>query len=252
MASDVPSHVHFDFESDIPDLSGAHSSGGGVGDPGLASVPNPDAPMAVAEGDDLLRDDHGFVDMQEFGSLTARVVTIETTLTTINTNITNLSALLGQYMLQNTPPGLGSRASGESIPIVMPPPAPSPPVDSVGPSATQEGAMIKNLKPPVFKGEERDRNKDAVHTFLHKWADLHRLRRTPTSIMVTETSLTLEGKAYKWWMSLPVETRPTDWREFEAAFWKEFLPQNEKDQNWTAWDKCRMEGLTLNQYVSKY
>ena len=40
--------------------------------------------------------------------------------------------------------------------------------------------------------------------------------------------------------------------EFEAAFRKEFLPQNEKDQNWTAWDKCRMEGLTLNQYVSKY
>ena len=28
--------------------------------------------------------------------------------------------------------------------------------------------------------------------------------------------------------------------------------QNEKDQNWTAWDKCKIEGLTLNQYVSKY
>ena len=70
--------------------------------------------------------------------------------------------------------------------------------------------------------------------------------------MAIETSLTLEGKAYKWWMSLPADTRPKTWEEFEAAFKKEFLPQNEKDQNWTAWDKCKMEGLTLTQYVSKY
>ena len=112
--------------------------------------------------------------------------------------------------------------------------------------------MLKNMKPPVFKGEERDQNKDAVHNFLHKWANLHRLRHTPTAIMATETSLSLEGKAYKWWMSLPVETRPKTWEEFEAVFRKEFLPENEKERNWTAWDKCKMEGLTLNQYVSKY
>ena len=112
--------------------------------------------------------------------------------------------------------------------------------------------MLKNMKPPVFKGEECDRNKDAVHTFLHKWMDLHRLRCTFAAVMATETSLTLEGKAYKWWMSLPIATRPTTWEEFEAAFKKEFLPQNKKDQNWTAWDKCKMEGLTLTQYVSKY
>ena len=81
---------------------------------------------------------------------------------------------------------------------------------------------------------------------------MHRLRRTPATVMATETSLTLEGKAYKWWMSLPTDICPKTWEEFEAAFRKEFLPQNEKDQNWTAWDKCKMEGLTLNQYVSKY
>ena len=40
--------------------------------------------------------------------------------------------------------------------------------------------------------------------------------------------------------------------EFEAVFRKEFLPENEKERNWTAWDKCRMESLTLNQYVSRY
>ena len=54
--------------------------------------------------------------------------------------------------------------------------------------------MLKNMKPPVFKGEERDCNKDAVHTFLHKWADLHLLCRTPTAIMATKMSLTLKGK----------------------------------------------------------
>ena len=113
--------------------------------------------------------------------------------------------------------------------MVTPPVVPSPLVGPSAPSATPEAAMLKNMKPPVFKGEERDRNKDAVHTFLHKWADLHRLRRTPTAIMATETSLSLEGKAYKWWMSLPVETRPKTWEEFEAVFRKEFLLENEKE-----------------------
>ena len=52
--------------------------------------------------------------------------------------------------------------------------------------------------------------------------------------MTTGKSLTLEGKDYKWWIP------------------KEFLPQNEEDQNWTAWNKCMMEGLTLSQYASTY
>ena len=38
----------------------------------------------------------------------------------------------------------------------------------------------------------------------------------------------------------------------ELAFNKEFLLENEKDQNWTMWDRCRINYLTLNQYVAKY
>ena len=34
-------------------------------------------------------------------------------------------------------------------------------------------------------------------------------------------------------------------------FRKEFLPANEKDHNWNAWDQCKMENLTLIQYISK-
>ena len=76
--------------------------------------------------------------------------------------------------------------------------------------------MLRNMKPPVFKGEERDRTKDAVHTFLHKWTDLHRLQRTLAIVMATEMSLTLEGKAYKWWMSLPTNIRLETWEELSS------------------------------------
>ena len=38
---------------------------------------------------------------------------------------------------------------------------------------------LKNLKPLLYKCEENDHNKDAVHTFLQKWSDLHALHSTP-------------------------------------------------------------------------
>ena len=50
MAKDVPSHVHFDFEGDLPGLSGVCSLSGGVGNPSLAGVPNMDARIADAKG----------------------------------------------------------------------------------------------------------------------------------------------------------------------------------------------------------
>ena len=101
----------------------------------------------------------------------------------MNTNLTNLSTLFEQYMARFASTVAGSGTLGGAILVVMPPIVPTPPVDSIRLSATTEAAMLKNMKPPVFKGQERDRNKDAVHTFLHKWADLHRLRRTPVTIM---------------------------------------------------------------------
>ena len=53
-------------------------------------------------------------------------------------------------------------------------------------------------------------------------------------------------------MSLNSRSCPSTWAQFEKMFRKEFLPENEKEQNWNAWDKCRMEGLTLTQCISKY
>ena len=91
-----------------------------------------------------------------------------------------------------------------------------------------------------------------VQTFLQKWSDLHALRQTLDSIHDLEVSPSLEKKAYKWWMSLDSGSRPSTWAQFEKMFRKEFLLENEKEQNWNAWDKCQMEGLTLTQYISKY
>ena len=54
MAGDVPLHVHFDFEGDLPDFSGVRSLGGGAGNPSLASVPNMDACMANAKGEEIM------------------------------------------------------------------------------------------------------------------------------------------------------------------------------------------------------
>ena len=110
---------------------------------------------------------------------------------------------------------------------------------------------MKNLKPPTFKGEEKDRNKDAVHTFFQKWSDLHALCLTPEELQALEVSLALDGKAYKWWLSLDETTRPRTWSQFQELFRKEFLPENEKDRNGNAWDNCQMANLTLTQYISK-
>ena len=104
----------------------------------------------------------------------------------------------------------------------------------------------------MYQGKERECNKDAINIFLHKWGDLHALHHMPNSIRALGTSLTLEGKTYKWWMSIDMHNRPTTWAKFEEIFRKKFLHENETDRNWTAWDKCRMDNLTLPQYVAKY
>ena len=46
--------------------------------------------------------------------------------------------------------------------------------------------------------------------------------------------------------------RPPSWAKFQEIFRKEFLPENEQDKNWTAWDRCQQGRLTLTHYVSKY
>ena len=83
---------------------------------------------------------------------------------------------------------------------------------------------IKDLKPPLYDGKEADRNKDALNTFLQKWHDLHSFKHTPDNIRALEGSVTLRGKAYKWWMSMRAKgTEPCTWTAFEKAFKKEIF-----------------------------
>ena len=89
----------------------------------------------------------------------------------------------------------------------------NPPITS--PVTTMEiSNSLKNLKPLMFQGEEKDQNKDSVHTFIQKWTDLHVLRQTSDEQRALETSLSLEGKAYKWWLSLDETARPRTWNAF--------------------------------------
>ncbi|MCO5609563.1 hypothetical protein L7F22_063792 [Adiantum nelumboides] len=211
-----------------------------------------DASMDISIDDMNLDGDHGLVDQHDFNYLVTRTATLEHQMKNVNENLTRVTSLLEQY-LRSQVPGTSSvpRATEGAT---MPSPTPRTALDPVVPPLTSPDVpnMLKNMKPPAFKGEERERSKDAVNTFLHKWSDLHALRRTPDNICALETSLSLEGKAYKWWMSLKMADRPTSWTRFQEVFRKEFLPENEPDRNWAAWDKCRMDKLTLTQYISKY
>ena len=114
MALNIPSNVHFDFESEIPKSSGIRFLGGGVGDLGAANVPNLDARMADAEGDDDPLENHGLVDMQEFGRVTTRVDALQGTLHIVNTNLTNLSTLFQHFMAHFASTMVGSCTPGGS------------------------------------------------------------------------------------------------------------------------------------------
>ena len=85
--------------------------------------------------------------------------------------------------------------------------------------------LLEDLKPPSFGGEEKEWNKDAVNMFLHKWGNIHYLRRNPKVVRLIEASLSLMRKAYKWWMSL--KERSHSWEGFDKVFRKEFLLVNE-------------------------
>lgn len=87
------------------------------------------------------------------------------------------------------------------------------------------------MKSLVSKGGRPNCNKNAINTFLHKWSDLHRLWHTLKIGMAKETSLVLDGGAYKCQMSIPKSICPTSWVVFEALFRKEFLPHNENRHN---------------------
>ncbi len=122
---------------------------------------------------------HEAVDLVDVTSLLNRTQVLETGLTNISNNLTNLTTLVNQLVqrLVVEPVGGGSM---ESPPIEV-----SRPTDQVRVSTPQDGThLFKHMKPPMFRSEDRDRNKDSVMTFLQKWRDVHDLRKPDESVKI--------------------------------------------------------------------
>ena len=69
--------------------------------------------------DDAKEADHGFVDMQDFNHLHARMSTFEHNLSTLNDNVTHLSNMMQQFISMNglsvsAPPMKGGAATSAS------------------------------------------------------------------------------------------------------------------------------------------
>ena len=164
-----------------------------------------------------------------------------------------MSDLFNQFMRQQATSGRWKNPARESGHGAPPPVKATPTTSGMGgagmstkdmPLAGEDGppykgnltkadtvALLKNMTPPVFKGEDWERNKDAVNTYLHKWNDLHTLRNTLDSLCAIEFSLSLEGKAYKWYVSLSMVGRTSTWSYNQEIFQKEFFPENKQDCN---------------------
>ena len=97
MASDVPSHLRFDFESEMPDVNSTPSSGGGGGASRPAVEPEQDTHIADADEDIDLLDPSGFVDMHDLERVISRVAALEAPLQSVNTNLTNMTRFFSNF-----------------------------------------------------------------------------------------------------------------------------------------------------------
>ena len=201
--------------------------------------PAKDQPMVDPElelGEDISWEDH-FVSKEEFIKLASRIDAMGVQMSLFTEALTEIKNQLSLFTHK-----------GELEKLAHTPPHIDKPMDSRTPSSSKDVAVslrespltirephlkprdnpvFKDLKPPQFNGEERDRNKDTIFTFLQKWEDLHKLKNTPPECQVLEVSLSLGPKAYKWWRTLEEANRlPETWAQFETIFLKEFLPEN--------------------------
>ena len=128
----------------------------------MASFPN-DIDMPPVHGDvpPVQGDGEGqefIVEAEDFTALQNRTHVLETNFATLNTNLTQLSTLMNQLV---------QCLAGDTIGVGV---STSSPVDFSRPTEqtrSQDGVhLFKHMKPPIFCGEDKDRNKDSVMTFL--------------------------------------------------------------------------------------
>ena len=134
---------------------------------------------------DLGLGDHGLVDMVDFCLFQTCTTCLESHIASINQNLTDLTNLVKNIVINPAFMALGTGGGLQPPPVepqVQATPlgggdvAQQPSVGTSGvnhvitsPVTTPKiSNSFKNLKPPTFKGEEKDRNKDSVHTFIQK------------------------------------------------------------------------------------
>ena len=151
-----------------------------------------DHPMAEEALDPDLGD-HGLVDMVDFCLRKMRTEGLELHIASINQNLMDLTTLVKNIVINLVfmPPGTG----GASQPSLVEPQVhvtesgggdgaqhPSAETSGVNPpiilpvTTPEISNSLKNLKPSMFQGEEKDQNKDSMHTFIQKWMNFHVLR----------------------------------------------------------------------------
>ena len=137
--------------------------------------------------------DHGLVDMVDFCLLQMHMACVESHIASINHNLMDMTNLVKNIVINPVfmAPGIGGALQPSPVePQVQVTQSgggdgaqhPSVGKSGVNPPITLPVTMpeisnsLKSLKPPTFQGEEKDQNKDSVHTFIQKWTDLHVLR----------------------------------------------------------------------------
>ena len=219
--SDVsPSH-HFDFEEttqnaprneEVPPQNSPRAT-----PPQDSSRENPPPSLDLESMSDD-DEDLGYVDIDDFVQLQNCFDNLSKSHDTLNQNVTMLTELTTNFIKMNPPQDAGHAHmhahAGTSL--AVPPPhasptitVPSPHVPTTHVTTMQDTHMVfvedptklttakvlKNLKPPGFKGEDKEQNKDTVDTFLSKWGEIHKMRGTMEHNKPLHTCLSLEGKA---------------------------------------------------------
>ena len=172
----IPNH-HFDFEKND------------ANDPPQDLNPTQDAFMADTMHNKDLEEDLCFVDMHDFHQLQSHFDELNKVHAKLNQNKIIFMKLVKIFMSFMQQPSVIRNAS---LPQASASPLPTSSLYGTHTTLLEifikdTLELIKNLKPPIFKNENKERNKDNVDTFLRKWAKTHDMQATHDKIKPRHT-----------------------------------------------------------------
>ncbi|KAJ7193279.1 hypothetical protein O6H91_Y518800 [Diphasiastrum complanatum] len=149
-------------------------------------------PMEVEEQEQFAEELDELVTKEQFLQLVTEVDELKLALANFKSSVDDSFTELKSLILSSAK---GSLPSTSQL-------SPSPLPSVSGETLRSHPSVFKDLKPPTFNGEEKDRNADILQTFLSKWKNIHDLKQTPDHLQAIEASLSLGPMAYKWWLNL--------------------------------------------------